>query len=88
MLRDVEWYQARFSKAAYNYKTRSHGFVPKSPEDTGEMTLNLAQWESKEIVHHIPSTLNYKCLRTAGFYISGRVLGEKLRGGNGSCLFF
>lgn len=46
--------------------------MPKSPEATGwgvggDDDLESGQWELKRIVPYNPSTLNYKCLRAAGF---------------------
>lgn len=80
-LRKFWWYQARFSKVACNYKKkRSHGFVPKSPEVTREMTLDLSRSGLKGMVHYIISTLYCKCLRTLGFlHISQSTGWEALR---------
>lgn len=67
-LRKFWWYQARFSKVACNYKKKKkHVFVPKSPEVTREMTLDLSWSGLKGMVHYITSILYYKCLRTLGF---------------------
>lgn len=56
-----------FQKWLVIIKKRNHGFVPKSPEVTREMTLDLSWSELKGMVHYIISTLYYKCLRSLGF---------------------
>lgn len=47
-LRSFRGSQARLSKAAYNYRTRSGGLVPERPAAAGLMTLNVTHRSARE----------------------------------------